>query len=249
MLNGSTHSYDSSLADSPPPHHSTPNNLSVNSNGTMSGSYTDNSGNFLSQSRDDKETSPTPSSANSSVNASKPKKQTLPWMAELKQTQDKKRGLVTPGATNSPIAQSGVSPSLSTNNSPNVTTPSPHTQPPSTATKAPPLPAKPSTLGSVSGGQDKTYNNLNHSNSFGSSNKAFIKKSSPAPPMSNVPVNHNNADSHHRGDGDGNANKGYITYEEHAALKTKVISLENEVEILKRQVKQLMDRDLRGHIV
>ncbi|ODN00326.1 SH3 domain-containing kinase-binding protein 1 [Orchesella cincta] len=273
MMNGSSHSFDNSVADSPPPHHSTPMNISVTSNGgTPSVSYTEqsslnHSGSFHSHSRD-KEGSPTPSSANSSIGAAKPKKQALPWMAELKQTQDRKKNLVSPIAPSAATTTPG-STSLST--TPPVTT-SPALQqqqpapvhpvtPKEPAAKAPPLPAKPSSL-APSTGQEKVVNNVNHTTtapvnntSFGGSNKPYPKKShSPAPPAPIVTSNHtsnsvSNSSDSHRGDGDSNSNKGYVTYEEYSALKTRVTSLENEVETLKRQIKLLLDRDLRGHIV
>ncbi|CAL8071967.1 unnamed protein product [Orchesella dallaii] len=267
MMNGSSHSFDNSVTDSPPPHHSTPMNISVTSNGTPSVSYTEgsslnHSGSFHSHSRD-KEGSPTPTSANSSISAAKPKKQALPWMAELKQTQDRKKNLVSPVAPSAAPTTSG-STSLSTT-PPVTSSPAPQQQPApphpiskEPAAKAPPLPAKPSSL-STSIGSEKVVNNVNHAppvnnTSFSGSNKIYPKKSpSPAPPVPIAPTNHSNSignslDSH-RGDGDSNSNKGYVTIEEYAALKTRVTSLENEVETLKRQIKLLLDRDLRGHIV
>lgn len=295
MLNGSSHSYDGSITDSPPHHHSTPlNHNSVNSNGTMSGSYTDGGGSSLnhsgsfhshnnSSSLRDKEGSPTPpTSANTSgvSGTAKPKKQqqALPWMAELKQTQDKKRNFG-PAVTPAGGSSSAVTPPPATTS---ATPPQPVAK---EHAKAPPLPAKPTSLSSPlsNDAASKPINNLNHSSSLSNTttsstiatpspynlpSKSFPpnkKSPSPAPPPSTT-SNHNH---HHSpstlisssvvdnnshllrgGDGDNsNSNKSYVSSEDYQALKTRVTCLENEVETLKRQLKLLLDRDLRGHIV
>lgn len=250
MVNGSSHSYEGSTNESPPLRHSTPINHSVTSNGTPSGSFDagslNHSGSYLSQSRD-KEGSPTPSANSSGVSASKPKqpKQALPWMAELKKTQDLKKSGNTPG-TSAPSVTSPVTTSPAQINQQTAPTPPSGKE---AVAKAPPLPAKPSSLSS-SGSQDKMTNNLNHSalnnSTYGVANKNFTKKS-PSPALPNSTSI--SSDNIQRGDGDSNSNKGYVTYEEYAALKTRVTSLENELETLKRQFKMFMDRELRSHIV
>lgn len=277
MLNGSSNSYDSSQLDSPPHHHhqfsSTP------MNGTMSGSFTEgssslnHSGSFLSHNTtgnsssrggDKDGSSPTPaSSANTSATGKpKPQKQTLPWMAELKQTQDKKRSLVSP-----------VAPPPSVTPSPTPSAVASQTPPKEVAVRAPPLPAKPSSLSSAAAAppppateKPQFTNNLNHSSSVApvptptpapapskpSYPPTTTKKSqSPAPTITNHNHHASSFVDNARGDADNNtiSNKAYVSWEEHLALKTRVTSLENEVEHLKRQLKMLLDRDLRGHIV
>lgn len=174
----------------------------------------------------------------------KPKK-LLPWMAELKQKQDKKQAL---NSTNNSPNSTAVN-NLSASSS-GLSTP----QPSDTAAKAPPLPAKPSSLAtnanpSIDKSPSVSPSTIPSSQSSGLMNR--IKKPAPGHLGGNSNHNHTTVFSNNEsGIGGAGDSRSYVSFEEYAKLRDRVIVLESELETVRRQVKLLLDRELnQGHIV
>jgi len=255
LTNGSTHSAINDSLDSPPVNHSTPFNSTLNSTGSVS---------LLETSQEtSNSTSSTPSNTSGSA-APKPKK-LLPWMAELKQTQDKKRtsnifnASSSPSSATSPASLPPVVSSSSTGNQIKEKEPVP-TPTPAAHTKAPPLPAKPTSL-STSSSTDKASvvspsglsNTVNVTTGSAATapiittNRTFSMNKKPAPV---TPALNNHVNSVHDSNASGDSKQQFVPYEDYAKLRDRVSVLESELEILRRQVKMLMDRDSsHGHIV
>ncbi|XP_021949236.1 SH3 domain-containing kinase-binding protein 1 isoform X2 [Folsomia candida] len=249
-INGVYNSHDS--FESTPNNHSTPLNLSLNNSisqsNTPSNSMLDNSNVSENGSFD----------GSAGGSASKAKK-VPPWMAELKQKQDKK-ALNSTTSPNTTTSLAG-SPSLLTSSS----TPLPHVTPTppiahagsieketivsTPAVKAPPLPAKPNTLVTSSNSIDKSSPTVvspsTHLSGAPIVANRLLGKKPPAPGF--IPnTNH----SHVSNDMNGSDSKNHVSYEDYAKLRDRVIILEAELETVRRQVKLLLDRELsQGHIV
>lgn len=224
-------------------------NNSLSQNNTPSGSLLENS----NISENGNGNGDLPSSGNADKNKKVP-----PWMAELKQKQDKK-------ALNSPNTSIGLN---STASSVGASSPSPlshavsappnvnHSMEKDSAPRtlpvkdlAPPLPAKPNTLATNSPSIDKSPTvspSTHHSGGVPPvvANRLTGKKP-PAPVHFNA-INNNFNNDVSIGGGD----KMYVSYEDYAKLRDRMIALEAELEAVRRQVKLLLDRELnQGHIV
>jgi hypothetical protein len=222
--------------ESPPPTHSTPFNLSLNSN------ISQNETMPLYSILDGSNVSENGGLDSSGGSATKPKK-LLPWMAELKEKQDKKQGLnnspnISTTSNNTSSNSMGLSNSSSLPHMPNSTAIAKepeHTIPPTLPVKAPPLPAKPNSFDKGSA--------ISPAAAAPAVTNRILGKKPPAPVHPNVI----NSEGNSGGSGD---SKNYVSYEEHAKLRDRVLVLESELETVRRQVKLLLDRELnQGHIV
>ena len=211
-----------------------------------------------------KEVSPGP--YGSSVN--KPK-QALPWMAELKQKQDRK-SIVNVNTSSNNVSSVTVSTS---NVSQKESSPSP--TPPPITTRAPPLPAKPQIpsipsptvtdkpIVNNSSSHHPNNNIVNSTTTVSSSSAITTSASSVTSTASSkfgymkrmgvsTPAIGPNAStgSNHHNNSNATETPDFVSYEEYSKLKDKVSHLESELELVKKQVKLLLDRDFtKGHIV
>lgn len=189
--------------------------------------------------------------SNTTSNPANKRKVFLPFVSELKETQDKKKNSptgspadgfksVTTANLRNPMSHSASLPSANlvpTKDKPSIPT-----------SKAPPLPTKPSIL-STNNSHNNDSTEKSSPTNFGSPffpGGVKLKKvgSSPGQHVSIVsPTKETSTPAvNHQGPGGDGGEKKVVTPEEHEKLKDRVVHLESEVEKLKKLFEKLLDK-------